>query len=305
MNVTIMGAGGVGGYLGALLARAGHAVTVVARGPHLAAIQRDGLHIETAIEPHFTAEVRAVETADTPADLLLFTVKSYDTADAIRLVPPAVGPDTVVLTLQNGVGGGELLAETFGWERVLEGVVYIESHVKAPGIIEQAGGPRRVVFGKRGGNAEREQRLIGTLRDAGWEAELAENVLNALWAKLSFIGPFAALNTITGLKGAQICAAPDTAELAKGVIAEYVAVANAEGAELDANAVETSFGRLSGFAGLSSMFRDRFAGKRIESDALAGVVVRKGEALGIPTPLTRTLSALLSPMREGGAVPGD
>jgi 2-dehydropantoate 2-reductase len=303
MNVLVMGAGGVGGYFGALLARLGHRVTVIARGPHLDAMQRSGLRVETVIEPAFTVAVHALSGAEpnVVADLVLFTVKSYDTDEGIARIRTAVGPRTTILTLQNGVDSGESLAAAFGWERVLEGVVYIESHVGAPGVIAQIGGPRRVIFGRRAGNGEREIELLHSFTEAGWNAELSEAILRDLWTKLCFIGPFAAANTITGLSAERMCLVERCERLVQMVMAEFAAVSAAEGAGLPADAVETAMDRFRGFKGMSSMLRDRAGGKRLESEALVGSTVRRGTARGIPTPVTESLYSLLTPMRDGGA----
>ena len=305
MNVLVMGTGAVGGYFGALLARAGHDVTVVARGQHLDAIKRHGLRIESAIEPSFAVAVDAV-AAPAPsyeAGLVLFAVKTYDFDEAARIIGPALGPDSVVLTMQNGIGSGERLAERFGAERVLEAAVYIESHVGSPGTIAQDGGPRRVVFGRRTGNGERESALLEAFRAAGWEAELSPSILGTLWTKLTFLGPLAALGTVTGLSAGQLCASEPSAALIEAVIAEYAAVGGADGAGAPGGAAAAAMERVRTFIGMTSMQRDRLSGKRLESDALVGAVVRRGAAHGVPTPLTAMLDALLAPMRDGGAAP--
>ncbi len=303
MNVLVMGAGGVGGYFGALLARAGHPLAIVARGAHLGAIRANGLRVESSIEPAFTvsAEAHPCPPPDDQADLILFTVKSYDIAEAIERVRSTVGPGTAILTLLNGVASGDALAAAFGRERVLDGVVYIESHAAAPGVIAQVGGPRKVVFGHRAGNGERELRLLAAFEGAGWNVELAEEILVPLWEKLLFIGPFAAINTVTGLRGDQLGASAECAALAHSMMSEYAAVARAEGADLPPGAVEAALGRFRGFAGLSSMLRDRIAGKRLERDALVSDVARRGKARGIPMPATDAIDALLAPMADGGA----
>lgn len=303
MNVLVMGAGGVGGYFGALLARAGHRVTVIARGAHLDALQTGGLRVETAIEDDFTVPVHALPAPEpgVTADLILFTVKSYDAEEGIARIHSAVGPDTQILTLLNGVDAGELLASRFGWNRVLDGVVYIESHVARPGVIAQVGGPRRVIFGRRGGNSAKEEELLATFRDAGWEAELAGNVLAALWAKLSFIGPFAAVNTLTGMRAIHLCSDESCARAVDSMVHEYITVANAQGAALPAETASATMERMRGFEGLSSMLRDRMGGKRLEVEALIGSVAKRGHELGIPTPVTELIRCMLAPMSAGGA----
>ena len=305
MNVLVMGAGGVGGYFGALLARAGHDVTVVARGPHLDAIKRHGLRVESAIEPSFAVAVDAVGAVEPgyEAALVLFAVKTYDLDEAARVIEPAVGAGTAVLAMQNGIGSGERLAERFGPERVLEAAVYVEAHVGSPGLIVHELRRGRVVFGRRGGNGGREATLVETLRDAGWGTELSPNILGTLWAKLMFLGPVAALGTVTGLSAGRLCSQDASAALLEAVVAEYAAVGAADGAGLPADAAATAMELVRGFAGMTSMERDRLAGRRLESDALVSAVVRRGAAHGVPTPLTASLDALLAPMREGGAVP--
>ncbi len=299
-----MGAGGVGGYFGALLARAGHDVTIVARGPHLDAIKRHGLRVECATEPSFAVAVEAA-TAVAPgyeADLVLFAVKTYDLDAAARVIEPAVGRATTVLAMQNGVGSGERLAERFGAERVLDAAVYVEAHLGSPGVIVQEG-TWRVVFGRRTGNGAPETALLETFTGAGWEAELSPQILATLWTKLTFIGPLAALGTIAGLSAAQVCSQDASAAFIEAVVGEYAAVGNAAGAGLPADVAAAVMKRVRGFEGITSMHRDRIAGKRLESDALVGDVVRRGAAHGVPTPLTAGLDALLAPMRDGGAVP--
>lgn len=303
MDVLVVGAGGVGGYLGGLLARAGHRLSVVARGASLEALSRQGLRVESVADGTFTVPVEAVPTAPQgrTTDLVLFTVKEYDTQGAIEQTLAGVGPHTQVLTLQNGVVSADHLAAAFGRERVLEGLIYIESYVKAPGVIAQEGGPRRVVFGKRSGNGAREQALLGTLREAGWQAELADDIITALWAKLCFIGPFAALNTLTGLRGPFLAGESVSGGVARALIGEYVAVATAEGARLPADMVDATLERMRTFMGLASMLRDRVAGRRLESDALVDDVVRRAASHSIPVPVATMLAALLAPVREGGS----
>jgi 2-dehydropantoate 2-reductase len=187
MRVLVMGTGGVGGYFGALLGRAGHDLRVIARGAHLDALQTHGLSIETVAEDDFTVPVHALPAPepDHKVDLVIVSVKSYDLDEAIAKFRPAVGPDTTVLTLLNGVESGERLSQVFGPERVLDGVVYIESFIKSPGVIAQVGGPRRAVFGNRNGpNGDREQRFFQDFLVAGWQVELAENVVQVCvpWA---------------------------------------------------------------------------------------------------------------------------
>jgi 2-dehydropantoate 2-reductase len=307
MEVLVMGAGGVGGYYGGLLGRAGHRLSLIARGPHLHVLQTNGLRVETAAKGDFTVPVHA-RAAPEPgrfADLVVVAVKSYDLEEAILCIKPAVGAHTTVLTLLNGVESGERLAEAFGPERVLDGLVYIESYIKQPGVIVQVGGSRRIVFGNRNGpNGERERKLLETFAAAGWEVDLADNIVGAQWAKFAYLGPYAAFNTATGLNSGKVCEANEAKAMMRQMVSEYIAVGNAEGAGLDETVIDGIMDRLqNAMIGMTSMLRDRVAGRRIESDALVNSVVRRGAKAGVATPVTEILGALLKPMETGGTPP--
>ncbi len=304
MRVLVMGSGSIGGYYGALLARADHRVTFVARGAHLDAMQQHGLRVEQADGLPFVIPVHAMSTPEpaTIMDLVLFTVKAYDSEEAVQRIRPAMGPHTMVLTLQNGVDSGDVLAAALGRERVLEGAAYIEAVVKSPGVVAQLGGTQRVLFGESSGEeTPRARQLLDQLREAGWNVEISPHIKRELWSKLAFISPFAAVSTITGLPMGPLRECPECLELMKESVGEVVAVGNAEGAALPPDAEERALEALRAFpaTGLSSMLRDRLAGKRLEVEALVGTVVRRGKRRQVPTPVTRSLYALLAPMKEG------
>ena len=307
MRVLVMGTGGVGGYFGALLGRAGHDLCVIARGTHLDALQNHGLSIETVAEEDFTVPVQALSDPqpDHNVDLVIVSVKSYDLDEAIAKFRPVVGPGTTVLTLLNGVESGERLAQVFGPDRVLDGVVYIESFIKSPGVVAQVGGPRKAVFGNRNGpNGEREQRFFRDFLAAGWQVELAENVVNSLWSKYAYLGPYAAFNTVTGLDSAQLCRSPECESLMQRMVEEYIAVGNTEGAAFGSDAVQVIIDRYRNpLVGQTSMYRDRLGGKRIEADALVGAVIHRGARAGVPTPVAEMIYTMLKPMAAGGTPP--
>jgi len=159
------------------------------------------------------------------------------------------------------------------------------------------------LFGNRNGaNGAREQHLLAEFTAAGWNVELADNTVGALWTKFAYLGPNAAFNTVTGLNSSQLCQSTECMDLMRRMVAEYVAVGNAEGAKLPENLVDQLVERFQNpIIGVTSMRRDRVAGKRIEVDSLVTVVIRRGKAANIPTPVTDTLNALLQPMAAGGA----
>ena len=196
MKVTVVGAGGVGGYFGGLLARAGHEVTFVARGAHLDAIRRNGgLQVESQNDGHFLAPGRGAEnTAEAGVqDLVLFNVKMHHNPAAIASLPPMIGSGTVVLTLQNGIDNGEQIADVIGLEPVMIGSAFMEGRISEPGVVTQ-GGPGTGGFGEMTvGITERGERLHREFQEAGWRVDLHENMVGMLWKKFAYIAGSAAV----------------------------------------------------------------------------------------------------------------
>ncbi len=299
MHIAVMGTGGVGGYFGALLARAGHEVTFVARGAHLAAIQERGLRIESTLDATFTVAGRAVDdtTQVGPQELVLFTVKMYDNAAAIAAAQPLVGDDTIVLTLQNGIDNGEQLAAVFGASRVMIGSAYMEGRVKEPGVVTQ-GGPGAAAFGEMTpGITPRAQRLLHVFREAGWRVELHENMPGMLWKKFAYIAGSAAVCTATNSDYQEMRSIPETRAVIQGAIAEGLAVGRARGAPILDDSLAWSMTALDQFPGTgrASLAKDFLAGNRVELDGITGVVVRMAREVGVPTPINDTLYAILKP----------
>jgi len=299
MRIAVMGTGGVGGYFGALLARAGHDVTFVARGAHLAAIQERGLRIESTLDGTFTVPGRAVgDTTQVGSQaLVLFTVKTYDNAAAIAAAQPLVGDDTVVLTLQNGIDNGEQLAAVFGASRVMIGSAYMEGRVKEPGVVTQ-GGPGAAVFGEMTpGLTPRAHRLLYVFREAGWRVELHENMPGMLWKKFAYIAGSAAVCAATNSDYQEMRSIPETRAVIQGAIAEVLAVGRARGAPILEDSLAWSMMALDQFPGTgrASLAKDFLAGNRVELDGITGVVVRMAREVGVPTPINDTLYAILKP----------
>jgi 2-dehydropantoate 2-reductase len=294
-----MGAGGLGGYFGGLLARAGHDVTFIARGAHLEAIRRQGGLRVRAVDGEWFVPARATEApAAGPADLILFTVKSYDTPAAAAVVGAAVGTGTSILSLQNGVDNEEVLAQRYGSARVLGGVVYIFAGIAAPGIVAQTGGPRRVIFGEwADGRSGRVRRLEGLFREAGWNAEASPDIVRDKWAKFAFICAQAGMTALTRLPIGEIRASPPTWAMFRQILEEVVAVGRARGVALAPDLVEqhVAFAERLEPSGTSSLYNDLVAGRRLEIEALHGTVVRYGSEAGIPTPACAAVYAALLP----------
>ena len=154
MRFAIVGSGAVGGYFGAKLARKGQDVTFIARGAHLAAMRRDGLRIQSAKLGDFVVHAPAHDDPAQvgPVDVVLFTVKAYDNAEALTLLPPLMGPDSVVLTLQNGIDSVDDVAAAVGESRVLGGTTYVATALESPGLIVQTGVHRSIIFGEAFGD---------------------------------------------------------------------------------------------------------------------------------------------------------
>ena len=300
MKIGVMGTGGVGGYFGGLLARDGHNVTFVARGPHLAAIQASGLRVESANDGTFVAPGLAVDDASGcgAQDLVLFNVKMYHNAQAIEACRPMVGPDTVVLTLQNGIDNGEQLAEAFGAGRVMIGSAYMEGRVSAPGVVTQAG-PGTANFGEmQPGLTQRGQDLLQVFQHAGWRVELQENMPGMLWQKFAYIAGSAAVNAaIYNSVYEEIRTVPETRALVRGAIEEALAVGRARGAPIMEDSLDWAMRSLDGFPaqGRASLTKDFLEGRPVELEGLTGTLVRMGREAGVPTPINDGLYAILKP----------
>lgn len=298
MRVAVVGAGGVGGYYGGLLAAAGHQVTFVARGEHLDALRRQGGLRLRAVHGEVFAPAAATDRPVELADLVLFTVKSYDTRTAAELMRPAVGPQTAVLSLQNGVDNEEVLARLYGADRVLGGVVYILATIAAPGLVEQTGGPRTLTLGEwQGGASERVARFARAMNAAGIAAAVSEDIVREKWVKFAYICAQAGMTTLTRLPIGEIRAHSPTWAMFRQILEEVVAVGRARGVPLDEAVVEQHLAlaqRVEAHV-TSSLYYDLTHGKRLEVEALHGTVVRYGEAAGVPTPACRAVYAALAP----------
>lgn len=300
MNVTVMGAGGLGGYYGGLLAQAGHRVAFIARGLHLEAIRRQGgMHLRTVHGEIFGRGDATDRPSGEPSpDLVLFTVKSYDTDVVAQMLRLAVGSQTAILSLQNGVDNEEILVRIFGAERILGGLVYILSTIQSPGVVAQTGGPRMVTFGEwNGGVSERVRRLEGVFKEAGWLVTVSDDIAREKWVKFAFICALGGMTALTRLPIGEIRASPPTWEMFRQIVEEVVAVGRARGVTLGSEVVEAHLALAMRLEpdGTSSLHYDLTHGKRLEIEALHGTVVRYGREAGVPTPACAAVYAALLP----------
>jgi 2-dehydropantoate 2-reductase len=304
MRVTVVGAGAVGGYYGAMLARAGHAVTLIARGAHLDRLRSDGITIRGP-EHTFTARVTASAEPSGPADLVLFAVKTYDTATALPSVRRASGPGTTVLTLQNGVDSADEVAVALGRETVVAGAAYIATALAAPGLIEQTGTHHRIAFGEVfDPPAELTPRVVAiadAFRAAGVEVEAAPDGRVPLWEKFIYLAPFAGLTGACRLPIGPIRARGDVRDLFTRACGEVAALARAEGVAVAGDVLQ----RIDEYVAKlpdstrSSLLIDLQQGKRIEVEALQGSVVRRARRHGLDVPVMETLYAALFAHADG------
>jgi len=296
IKVAVMGAGAVGGYFGGLLADGGADVTFIARGKRLETLRTKDLTVKSW-KGDFSIRVNASDDPEDvgPVDLVLFCVKSYDTESAIRQTLPMIGPQTNVLSLQNGIDNEDKIASVIGMGKVVAGVAYIGASAPEPGLIlhRESG---KIVFGELDGSVgERVTGLKAFFDRHGLPADISPAMTTVLWTKLAWNAPFNAINTLVGGPVKAIIENPHTLELARLVTAEVVAVANASGLRIvfeEAWERNVEFSRR--YDVKTSMRQDYEAGKPLEHDALNGVIITKAATCGLQAPYNFALYALLS-----------
>ena len=307
MRIAILGSGAVGGYFGAKLARSGQDVTFVARGAHLEAIRAQGLRIQSASLGDFV--VRAPAESDTArighVDVVVVSVKAYDNATALPMLPPMVGPDTVVLTLQNGVDSADEVAAIVGEGHVLGGTTYVATALEAPGLIVQTGVHRSIIFGEvfanRGRITPRVQAIADALAAADIQTTAVPDARVPIWDKFVYLAAFSGFTGASRLAIGHIWKYPHVREMFYGASREVAAIAAAEGVTISANRFETLEEYMAKLPSStrSSLLIDLEQGKRIEVEALQGAAVRRAGKHGVPVPILSTLYALLKAW-EGG-----
>ena len=311
MRIAVLGSGAVGGYYGAKLARAGHEVILVARGEHLSAIRARGLEIRSPALGDFTVQCRAEE--DTVAvgevDLVIVAVKAYDNATALPLVRPMLGEKTIVLTLQNGIDSIGEVAAIAGEARVIGGTTYIATALSAPGLIEQTGTHRRIVFGEVFGSLPRHSSRVSTLHEAlsgaDIQSETAGDGRVPIWEKFIFLVPLAGFTGATRLPIGPVWADPFIRAQFLDACREIERLARGEGVPVAVDVIEKIEKYIDGIPGTmrSSLLIDLAQGKRIEVEALHGAVVRRAAAAGVPVAIISTLYAVLKPFAPGETRP--
>ena len=299
MRVAVIGAGGIGGLYGGLLARAGHDVRFLARGRHLQAIQERGLRVESAQFGTFTLEARAsasaAELGPGEADLVLFAVKTFDLEQAATPARELLAPDGSLLTFQNGVDAPDRLAEVIPAERVLIGTTGLETTILDPGVIGQLSTSHYVFVGAlHGPPTPRVQTLVRTLQAAGINATEAADGHRALWEKAYVLIPMATLTSVAESGIGPIRDLPETHALLEALLDEVLAVASAYGYGLpEARERASQIIHNWAYDGKASMARDFERGNRTELEAITGTLVRMAAAKNVDVPVSRTAYALL------------
>jgi 2-dehydropantoate 2-reductase len=306
MRFAILGSGAVGGYYGARLARAGHDVTFVARGAHLAAIRERGLSIRSPLGDFtVTAPVEEDTARIGPVDVVLLAVKTYDNATALPMLVPLLGPESAVLTVQNGVDSAEEVARTVGQAAVIGGATYIATALTSPGVIEQTGTHRRIVFGEVFGELPRLSVRVRAIHDALSSADIQSECVDdgrvPIWEKFIFLVTLAGFTGASRLPIGPLWADPAIRQQFLQACREVEQVARVAGVAVRSDVIEHIGRYVSGIPGTmrSSLLIDLSQGKRIEIEALHGSVVRRAAATQVAVPIMSTLYALLKPFAEG------
>ena len=306
MRIAIMGAGGVGGCLGGLLAKAGNDVSLIARGEHLEALREYGLKV---IRPGGEIVVE-IEATDDPSeigqvDLVLFTVKTFQNRHVITSLKSLMGPETSVITLQNGVESHEQLSAVLGASNVLPGAYWASSHILSPGVISEDVGAR-VSFGAVDDTESlRALDIRKVFRDAGIETELSPDPLRLLWEKFVVLSALAGITSAAQTRPKELLQFPDARKMFCDAMEEALAVGLAKGVDLPANLVQESLKYIDGLPDFqNSMHSDYEAGRPTELDALSGAVIRLGNQIGVKTPVHGYLYSVLLPHKDGAREEG-
>lgn len=297
MRIGIIGAGALGSVIGGSLAEAGNDVLLVNRNrAHVDAINRDGLTIRTDGRDRAVA-IRAAIPAEVgdPADLVIVLVKSFHTAEAVREAIGLVGPNTTVLSLQNGLGHEDILIGLVGRDRVIAGKTYVGGVMSGPGHVIAGVDGKETIIGELDGRiSPRIERIAATFEAAGMKLVVSRNIMGAMWDKLLVNIATGALSGITRLAYGGLYAVPELEVAAMAAVAEAIAVAKASGIALET--VHPRDAWVKAGSGLppefkASMLQSLEKGSVTEVDFINGAVVRAGAKAGVPTPVNATLVA--------------
>ena len=304
MRITIVGTGGVGGYFGARLVQGGCDVGFVARGAHLAALREQGLRVESQLGEIHLPKIRVSEdpVALGPADYVFICVKLWDTEAAVRAAAPIVGPDTSVISFQNGVQKDDVLRDILGEKPVLGGVGYIGSKIARPGVISHTGTMQRLVFGEYDrSQSPRVVALHQACIRGGINAEMSADIRRAIWEKFVFLVGLSATTTSMRSTLGPIVRNRSTRAFLLDIMREVVTVGRAHGVSLPHDFADARLAFCDSLPSAmdSSMHADLDSGNRLELDWLSGAVVGLGRAVNVPTPMNRAVRDILTLHLQG------
>jgi 2-dehydropantoate 2-reductase len=298
-----VGTGGVGGYFGGRLAAAGADVAFVARGTNLDALRSRGLRIDS---PAGNIHIDRVTATDDPAiigpvDVVLFTVKLYDMDSATELLPPLLGPETVVIPFQNGVGAVDILTRSVGRAHVAGGTAYVAAVIAEPGVIRHTAW-NRLVFGELDNSSStRLQRFLEACRPAGFDATLSQNIEIDIWSKFVHLAVFSGMTTVSRLAVGPLRDDPEVFAMWQAAVLEGIAVAHKKGISLPSRTFDDVIANVQAVPphAKSSMLQDLERGRRLELPWLSGAVVRMGREVDVDTPIHRFIATVLNPYVNG------
>ena len=304
MRVAVMGSGGLGGHLGALLARGGTDVTFIARGAHLEVMRRDGLRIEGGPDPFVLEDVHATSDPGelAPVDLVMVCVKLWDTETALQQLRPLVGPRTTLVSFQNGVLKDSFLRAAYDDSQLIGGVAYVASAVSRPGVITRTGPLQRLIFGEFDGRrSDRVEALYVACAAGGIDAEVSEDIRRAIWEKFVFLVGLSATTATMRVPLGPIRENPQSRAFLLDLMREVVAVGRAHRVPLPEDYAEQRLKFADSVSPdmTSSMHHDLERGNRLEVRWLSGGVVQLGKEVGVDTPLNRAVADILSVHSDG------
>jgi 2-dehydropantoate 2-reductase len=291
MRILVVGAGAVGGYFGGRLAQAGRDVTFLVRPSRAKQLRQNGLRITS---PHgdvvLTPKLVTTEELDTPYDLVFLSVKAYALNAAMNNFAAAVGPETMIFPVLNGMRHVDLLTKRFGEHAVIGGVCLVASEIDNEGRIVQLADFQQLVYGERNGETTpRLQALDATLQGAGFDARLSTDIMQAMWEKWVQLASLGAITCLMRGTIGEIVAVPGGADLSLKVLDESAAVATACGYKPSEKVLARHAAAMTepGSQLTSSMYRDLRKGSPVEADHILGDLIEHGDAHGVPTPLLK------------------
>jgi len=304
MKIAVIGSGGVGGYFGARLAAAGNEVTFVARGAHLDAMRKNGLQIYSALGDVHLDTVNCTDDTGTigAVDIVMIAVKLWSTEEAVQAAKPLVGPDTAVISFQNGIIAVDTVLPVHGKEHTMGGVANIAALIEKPGVIRHNGQMASLLFAELDGKrSKRAEAFYNACVEAGITTKLVDDIHTAIWEKFVRLVTMSSMTSLCRMPVGSIREDPDTRALLQQVMSEVIAIAEAKGARLGNDTIAKQMAVVDGYPPtmVASMCGDLRRGNRLELPWLAGTVAKLGKELGIPTPANQFVYAALKLFANG------